>query len=64
MGEGFAILELNGAPSGATSAHDAGKSPREAYAILFQQWELACAVADQNRPRGHRADPLAGNPSE
>lgn len=59
MGEGFAILELNGAASEATSAYDAGKSLREAYAILFQQWELVFAIADENRKRGHRADPLA-----
>lgn len=59
MGEGFAILELNGAASEATSAYDAGKSLREAYAILFQQWELVFAIGDENRRRGHRADPLA-----
>ena len=47
-GEGFAILELNGAASEATSAYDSGKSLREAYRILFQQWDLVFAVGDEN----------------
>lgn len=59
MGEGFAILELNGAASEATSAYDSSKSLREAYRILFQQWELVFAIGDENRRRGHRVDSLA-----
>jgi len=59
MGKGFKILELNGAASEATSAYDSSKSLREAYGILFRQWELVFAIGDENRRRGHRADPLA-----
>jgi membrane protein DedA with SNARE-associated domain len=59
IGEGFTILELNGAASEATSAYDSGKSLRDAYRILFQQWELVFAIADENRRRGHREDSLA-----
>ncbi len=47
--EGFAILELNGAASEATSAYDFGKSLREAYRVLFQQWDLVFAIGDENR---------------
>ena len=59
MGKGFKILELNGAASEATSAYDSTKSLREAYGILFRQWEIVFAIGDENRRRGHRADPLA-----
>ena len=59
MGKGFTILELNGAASEATNAYDSSKSLRGAYRILFEQWELVFAIADENRHRGHRADPLA-----
>ncbi|HEY5778455.1 MAG TPA: VTT domain-containing protein [Terrimicrobiaceae bacterium] len=59
MGKGFKILELNGAASEATSAYDSTKSLREAYGILFRQWELVFAIGDENRRRGHRVDPLA-----
>lgn len=58
-GEGFTILELNGAASEATNAYDSGNSLCEAYRTLFRQWELVFAIADENRRRGHRADPLA-----
>jgi hypothetical protein len=58
-GEGFTILELNGAASEATSAYEADKSLREGYSILFKQWEFVFAIAGENRLRGHRADPLA-----
>jgi hypothetical protein len=47
MGEGFTILELNGAASEATNAYDSSKSLREAYRILFEQWELVFAIADE-----------------
>ena len=59
MGEGFTILELNGAVSEATSAYDSSKSLRDACHRLFKQLELVFAIADGNRRLGHRADPLA-----
>jgi hypothetical protein len=57
-GEGFAILELNGAASEATSAYDASRSLLAAYRLLFEQWRLVFAIAAANRRRGHRADSL------
>jgi membrane protein DedA with SNARE-associated domain len=57
-GRGFKILELNGAASEATSAYDASKSLREAYRILFEQWELVFAIGAENRRRGHSPDRL------
>jgi hypothetical protein len=55
-GRGFKILELNGAASEATSAYDSSKSLREAYGLLFQQWELVFAIGAANRRRGYRPD--------
>lgn len=55
-GQGFKILELNGASSEATSAYDSGNSLREAYGILFQQWDLVFAIGAANRRRGYRPD--------
>ena len=55
-GRGFEILELNGAASEATSAYDASKSLREAYKILFRQWELVFAIGAENRRRRYRPD--------
>ena len=51
-GRGFQILELNGAASEATSAYDADHSLREAYALLFKQWDLVFSIAAQNRRQG------------
>lgn len=42
-------FSLNGAASEATSAYDSSKSLREAYRILFQQWDLVFAIGDENR---------------
>jgi membrane protein DedA with SNARE-associated domain len=56
QGRGFSILELNGAASEATSAYDATKSLRDAYRLLFQQWELVFAIGAANRRLGCRAD--------
>lgn len=53
-GRGFKILELNGASSEATNAYDSSKSLREAYAILFRQWDMVFEVAARNRKAGCR----------
>jgi hypothetical protein len=58
-GEDFVILELNEAASEATSAYDRRKSLREAYALLFRQWELVFAIGDENRRRGSRGSSVA-----
>jgi hypothetical protein len=58
-GRGFKILELNGAASEATSAYDSSKSLRQAYGLLFRQWELVFAIGVENRQHGHRPDPIS-----
>lgn len=65
QGRGFKILELNGAASEATSAYDASsKSLRDAYRLLFKQWELVFAIGRDNRRRGCREDSLRTIASE
>lgn len=56
-GEGFYILELNGASSEATSAYDASKPLRSAYALLFKQWNLVFEIGAANRRAGHKPSP-------
>jgi len=51
-GRDFQIIELNGASSEATNIYDPNNSLLKAYQILFRQWEIIFAVADQNRKRG------------
>jgi membrane protein DedA with SNARE-associated domain len=58
-GQGFKILELNGASSEATSIYDARNSLAEAYRVLFRQWELVFAIGAANRARGFHGDSLA-----
>jgi membrane protein DedA with SNARE-associated domain len=58
-GEGFQIVELNGASSEATNIYDPANSLWKAYRTLFRQWEIIFAIADQNRKRGLTATPLA-----
>jgi len=53
-GEGFKILELNGAASESTNAYAASHSLFKAYAVLFEQWRLVFAIGAANRKRGHR----------
>lgn len=53
-GEGFKILELNGAASEATSIYDNRNSIFRAYATLFRQWDLVFAIGAANRKLGHR----------
>jgi membrane protein DedA with SNARE-associated domain len=57
-GEGFQILELNGASSEDTAIYDPRNSLRKAYRTLFRQWEIIFAIADENRRRGLSATPL------
>ena len=48
-GEGFQILELNGAASEATNIYDAKNSLGPAYRTLFKQWELVYAIGAANK---------------
>ena len=57
-GKNFWILELNGASSEPTSAYDASKSLVDAYGLLFRQWNIVFAIADENRAMGHRPDTI------
>ena len=57
-GQGFQILELNGVAGEPTSAYDASKRITEAFALLFRHWELAFAIGEENRKRGHRPDSI------
>src|SRR5882724_7692667 len=59
-GNGFQIIELNGAASEATNIYDEGNSLWSAYKTLYRQWKLVFQIGAANRSRGHRpASPLA-----
>ena len=59
-GNGFQIIELNGAASEATNIYDEGNSLWSAYNTLYRQWKLVFQIGATNRRRGHRpASPLA-----
>ena len=55
-GQNFQVLELNGASSEATNAYDARHTVRQAYGILFRQWELVFAIGAANHQRGRQPD--------
>jgi membrane protein DedA with SNARE-associated domain len=59
-GQGFTIVELNGAGSEATNIYDERNTLWSAYATLYRQWSLAYRIGAANRDRGHRPpSPLA-----
>ena len=59
-GNGFQIIELNGAASEATNIYDEGNSLWSAYKTLYRQWKLVFQIGTVNRSRGHRpASPIA-----
>ena len=53
-GEGFQVVELNGATAEATSIYDPANSLAAAYGTLFTQWRLLFAIAAANVARGAR----------
>jgi len=53
-GEGFKIVEINGASAEATHIWDASASLAGAYATLFEQSRILFAIGAANRRRGHR----------
>ncbi|MGL6042520.1 MAG: hypothetical protein ACRC1J_01210, partial [Sandaracinobacteroides sp.] len=57
-GEGFRIVELNGAGAEATHIWDSRMPIAEAYRSLFRQWGLLWEVGARNRARGHRPEPM------
>jgi membrane protein DedA with SNARE-associated domain len=54
QGQGFKILELNGAAAEATSIYDPSTSLCQAYAVLFEQWNLVFVIGAANRALGHQ----------
>ncbi|MEO1336916.1 MAG: carboxylate--amine ligase [Myxococcota bacterium] len=55
QGQGFKIIELNGAAGEATHIYDARKSVWQAYSILFQQLDDLYRVGRKNERSGRRA---------
>ena len=53
-GEGFRIIALKGAGGEATHIWDASFQLRNAYRVLFRQFEVLFEIGHQNRKRGHR----------
>jgi membrane protein DedA with SNARE-associated domain len=51
-GQGFQVIELNGAASEATNLYDAKNTLWSAYRTLYQQWRLIYAIGAENRKRG------------
>jgi len=51
-GRGFKVIELNGATSEATNIYDPRHSIVDAWRILRAQWNLAYAIAGENRSLG------------
>ncbi|MBT5926810.1 MAG: carboxylate--amine ligase [Verrucomicrobia bacterium] len=47
QGKGFKIVELNGAASEATNIYDPSNTLKEAYQILFRQWELVFSIGKE-----------------
>ncbi|MBM3773236.1 MAG: alpha/beta fold hydrolase [Acidimicrobiia bacterium] len=48
----FAVIELNGVTSEATSIYDPANSVWTAYRVMFAQWRLAFEIGAANRARG------------
>jgi membrane protein DedA with SNARE-associated domain len=60
LGQGFTIVELNGAGSEATNIYDERNTLWSAYATLYRQWSLVYRIGAANRDRGYRPpSPLA-----
>lgn len=56
-GEGFTILECNGAGAEATHIWDSRTRLRDAYATLFRQFAHLWRIGAANRRLGHRPEP-------
>ena len=54
QGNGFKIIELNGAASEATNIYDSANSLWSAYKTLYHQWQLVYQIGAANRSSGHR----------
>jgi hypothetical protein len=56
-GEGFRVVEVNGAGAEATHIWDSRMALTDAYRSLFRQWSLLWEVGARNRARGFRPEP-------
>jgi hypothetical protein len=59
-GEGFTIVEFNGAGAEATHIWDSGTGLLRAWRELAQQYRLLFEIGAENRRRGKRGEGLAG----
>lgn len=57
-GEGFRIVEVNGAGAEATHIWDSRMTLAQAYRALFRQWSLLFRIGAANRARGYRPESL------
>jgi membrane protein DedA with SNARE-associated domain len=57
-GEGFQIVEINGASAEATHIWDPDSRLRDAYRTLFQQFSILYQIGARNRALGHQPLPL------
>ncbi len=57
-GEDFKIIEINGASAEATHIWDASITLREAYRVLFEQFDVLFSIGAANRRRGFTPLPL------
>jgi hypothetical protein len=55
-GEGFTIVECNGAGAEATHIWDARVRLIDAYRTLFKQFALLWKIGARNRGRGHKPE--------
>ncbi len=53
-GEGFLIVEINGAGAEATHIWDADAALSDAYSTLFEQYRILFGIGDINRRTGHK----------
>ncbi len=58
LGQGFTIIEVNGAGSEATHIWDARCTLRQAYAAQFSHYRAAWEIGRINRAKGHRPSGL------
>jgi membrane protein DedA with SNARE-associated domain len=58
-GEDYTVLELNGVTSEATHIYNPGYSLKNAWSVLFRQWELAFEIGKRNTEMGAETTPFS-----
>ncbi len=59
QGQGFTIVEVNGAGAEATHVWDRNTTLRQAYGALMEQYRLLWQIGSSNARRGFRPEPLS-----